>query len=59
MKNLGIRERAAVKGVRLWQIADRIGINDGTFSRRLRKELPSEEQAEIMQIIEALSKEGI
>lgn len=59
MKNIDIREKAAARGVRLWQIADRIGINDGTFSRKLRKELPNEEKVKIALIIKELSGEGV
>ena len=29
---------AASKGVRLWQVADKFGVTDAMFSRRLRKE---------------------
>jgi len=58
MKNSDIRSAAKATGVRLWQIADRLNINDGNFSRKLRKELPEAEKAHIMQIIDELSKEA-
>lgn len=57
MCNLDVRQAAASAGVRLWQIANEIGLNDGNFSRKLRKELPAEEKRKIFGIIEALSKE--
>ena len=41
--------------MRLWQIADELGINDGNFSRKLRKELPADEKAKIYAIIAQLS----
>ncbi len=53
--NADIRETAKQAGVRLWQIADELGINDGNFSRKLRKELPAAEKARIYAIISQLS----
>lgn len=55
MKNLDIRQEAKEANVRLWQIAERIGVNDGNFSRKLRKELPVEEKSKIRAIISELS----
>ena len=37
--NKDIREAAASAGVFLWQVAEAIGVTDGTFSRKLRREL--------------------
>lgn len=51
-----IRNAAKVKGIRLWQIAEKLGVNDGNFSRKLRRELPEEEQRRILGIIEELSE---
>ena len=59
MANKRIREAAARSGVRLWQIASRLNLNDGNFSRLLRFELPDKEQDKILQIIDELSKEGV
>ena len=56
MKNFEIRDAAQKAGVRLWQVAEEYGVNDGNFSRRLRKELPKEEKEKIMGIIEQLAK---
>ena len=57
MCNVDIRNTAAGNGVRLWQIAEALGIADCSFSRKLRKELPAEKKQEIFGIIEKLSKE--
>ena len=57
MKNIDIREYAKKKGVKLWQIADNLGLADFNFSRKLRKELPQEEKEKIFSIIERLSQE--
>lgn len=57
MKNLELKKYAKEKGVKLWQIAAELGINDGNFSRKLRKELPAEQKEKIMQIIDRLAEE--
>ena len=54
MKNIDIRTEASNAGVKLWQIAEKLGVNDGNFSRKLRKELSSEEKAKIRAIIAEL-----
>ena len=59
MFNQEIRKRAAEKGVYLWQIADVLGITDGTFSRKLRKELSEDEKTHILQIIDDLAAGGV
>lgn len=56
MKNIDIREYAKKKGVKLWQIASALHINDGNFSRKLRQELPNEMKQKIFQIIEQISE---
>ena len=53
--NERIREAAKKHGVKLWQIADELGINDGNFSRKLRHELEPEETARILAIIEEIA----
>ena len=50
---------AAGNGVRLWQIAEALGMADCSLSRNLRKELPAEEKAKIFEVIEQLSREAI
>lgn len=56
MKNIDIREYAKKKGVKLWQIARALHINDGNFSRKLRQELPNEMKQKIFQIIDQISE---
>lgn len=60
MKNTNedIRNAAKVAGVRLWKIAERLKINDGNLSRKLRRELSEAEKMQIKAIIEDLVKEG-
>ena len=56
--NKDIREASAKAGVYLWQVADKLGLHDSGMSRILRKELPEEKKAQIMQIITELSEEA-
>lgn len=58
MANLDIRRTAAGAGVKLWQIADKLGIVDSTLSRKLRHELKEEEKQKILAIIHELAKEA-
>ena len=54
--NKDIKELAKSKRVKLWQIANKLGICDGNFSRKLRYELPLYEKRQILNIIENLIK---
>ena len=58
MKNERVRTEAAAHGVKLWQIAEVYGCNDGNFSRKLRRELPENEQQRIISIIKEIAAEG-
>jgi len=55
--NVDVRRTAAGNGVKLWQIADALGISDCSLSRKLRKELSAEEKAAVFAIIRNLSQE--
>ncbi len=52
--NSDIKLKAAGYGVKLWQIADKLGMTDSTFSRKLRKELPEADKKKIFDIIDEL-----
>lgn len=54
MANEIIRETATRAGVKLYQIAHELGINDGNFSRKLRYELSEDEKRKILDIISRL-----
>lgn len=54
--NMKIREKARNSEVRLWQIADALGMQESLFSKKLRKELPEDEQERILNIIDDLAK---
>ena len=52
--NPDIRQAAKLAGLRLWQIADKLDLTDGNFSRKLRKELVPKDRAQILTIIKQL-----
>ncbi len=56
MKNQRIREAAREAGVCLWEIGERIGLNDGNFSRKLRRELDDAETERVLTIIREISE---
>lgn len=58
MNNVDIREMAEKSKVKLWRIADYLGITDGNFSRKLRKELPEAEKQKIITAINELATEN-
>lgn len=57
MKNQEIRMAVKKSGVRFWMVAEELGIQDSALSRKLRKELSSEEKEEILGIIDRLAQE--
>ena len=59
MYNQDIWRAGAGAGVRLWQIAEALGIADCSLSRKLRKELSAEEKERIFSIIKKLSREVV
>lgn len=56
--NQDVRTRAKEAGVKMWQIAERYGIADCNFSRKLRRELPAEVKQKIFGIITEISEEA-
>ena len=56
MENQSIRNYAQKHGVKLWEIAEAIGMTDSTFSRKLRLELPSDQQDHICRVIEQIAE---
>ena len=55
--NRDIRSAAKAAGVLHWEIAERLGIQDSAFSRKLRRELPADEREKILCIIDELAAE--
>ena len=52
----GDLEAAREAGVCLWEIGERIGLNDGNFSRKLRRELDDAETERVLTIIREISE---
>jgi len=59
MKNFNqeIRNSILKNNLRYWQVAEKLNINDGNFSRLLRKELTKEKKEKILRIIKKLKEE--
>ena len=63
MQNQEIKDYAKVSGVKLWQVAEELGMHDSNFSKLLRHKLSEENENKICDIIDRLaaknkSKEG-
>ena len=56
MANQKIKGAAKAADVRLWEVAEAIGISDGAFSRKLRRELPETEQRKILNIVADIAR---
>ena len=56
MANEAIREKAKESGVRLWEVAERIGVSDVTLCRQMRRELPEARQQLILRAIDELAE---
>ena len=54
--NLRVRFAAREAGVHHWEIAETLGISEGSFCRRMRHELPEAEQARILAAIDEISR---
>lgn len=54
MTGAEMRETIKAAGVKLWQVAKELGMNDGNFSRRLRNDFSDNETARILSIVEKI-----
>lgn len=50
--NLKIRELLKIKGLHQWQLAELMNVSEATLVRKLRLELPPDEQKMIIDLIE-------
>lgn len=57
LANLDIRHEIEKSGFKYWEVAYKLNLNDGNFSRRLRRELSKGEKNEIRKAIIALKRE--
>lgn len=55
--NTELKRYAAGKGVRLWQVADRFGITDAAFSRKMRRDFSKEEAARFKKYVDEIVSE--
>lgn len=51
MSNAIIRTTAKTAGVPLWKVANEMFVSEATMTRKLRKELPANEQHRILEVI--------
>lgn len=58
MNNMKIRIKLLEHNKRLWWLARILETSEATLSRRLREELPEEEQTRIVQLIEEKAGEN-
>ena len=57
MANQDIKSEIKKSGLKFWEVAESLNITDGTFSRKLRKELSEENKKNIRGIITTLEAE--
>lgn len=57
MTRAEVKQLAKNAGVYMWQIAEKLGINDGNFSRKLRRPLSETDTAKVLAAIEQLTAE--
>ncbi len=50
--NQDIREAISAKKIRVWQLADLLGISENTLIRKLRYELSDEEKKRVFEVIQ-------
>ena len=55
MPNTDIKNLAKSNGVKMWQIADALHIQDSALSRKMRYALPENERMQIVEIIKKIS----
>ena len=58
MNNKKIRKALKETGVKYWELARIMGISDATLCRRLRDEIPAEEQDKIVKLIREHGGDG-
>lgn len=57
IKNIDIRKDAKANDVKLWEIAEKYGLTDGNFSKKLRHELSKDEKDKIHDIIRQIKQD--
>ena len=52
-----VRQYILDNGILLWKVADKLGMSDGNFSRKLRHNFSEEDYNKIVSAVDELSKE--
>ena len=52
--NQDVRNAVKEIGFRLWELAEALGIYDGNLSRKLRRELPTDQKEHILRTIDRM-----
>ena len=55
IENKDIRSLAESKGVKMWQIAERYGLHESNFSRKLRHPLTESDRTKVISIINEIA----
>lgn len=55
MTNEKIRKAAAARGVHLWEIGEKFGLSDASFSRTLRHELTKEQTKQALKYVDEIA----
>lgn len=56
MSGAEIKKAILAAGLHIWQVAEAYGVNDSTFSRKLRHNFSTEDTEKVFSIIEKLKK---
>lgn len=56
-RNSDVRSSIRNAGLTQWLIAERLGISEATFTRKLRQELTEDEKQEIFEAVRSLKEE--
>jgi hypothetical protein len=57
MKNEELKSLIKSSGIKLWEVAYKLNMSDGNFSRKLRREFSPDEKRKILSIINDLKEE--
>ena len=52
--NQDVRNAVKENGFRLWELAEALGIYDGNLSRKLRRELPTDQKEHLLRTIDRM-----
>jgi len=56
--NLRVRNELKARGKYMYELAEMLGVSTDTLARKMRKELPAEEQDRIIALIEEETRKG-